>query len=313
MKRSVSAAGKKGLISKIGKDFRANKMIYLMMIPVVAYYIVFCYWPMYGIVISFKNFKPALGILESHWVGLDNFKEFFGSIYFGRTLKNTLRISFANLLFGFPAPIIFAVFLNEIRGRRFKKCIQTITYLPHFISTVVICSVVIQFTNSTGLITNMVNAVTNHQGGLISDANYFLPVYVVSDIWQGFGWGSIVYLAAIAGINQELYEAANIDGASRLKQIWHVTLPGIASTIVIMLILRIGGLMSIGWEKAFLLQSPLTYETSDIISTYVYRKGFQDMDYGYSTAVNLFNSVINCFLVVISNKISRKVSDTSLW
>ena len=313
MKRSVSDAGKKGLISKIGKDFRANKMIYLMMIPVVAYYIVFCYWPMYGIVISFKNFKPALGILESPWVGLDNFKEFFGSIYFGRTLKNTLRISFANLLFGFPAPIIFAVFLNEIRGRRFKKCIQTITYLPHFISTVVICSVVIQFTNSTGLITNMVNAVTNHQGGLISDANYFLPVYVVSDIWQGFGWGSIVYLAAIAGINQELYEAANIDGASRLKQIWHVTLPGIASTIVIMLILRIGGLMSIGWEKAFLLQSPLTYETSDIISTYVYRKGFQDMDYGYSTAVNLFNSVINCFLVVISNKISRKVSDTSLW
>lgn len=311
MKQPASRSSR--ILSIIRKDFANNKIIYLMLIPVIAYYIIFCYWPMYGVVIAFKNFKPALGILQSPWVGFENFSEFFGSVYFGRTLKNTLLISFYSLLFGFPAPIIFAMFLNELRGKYFKRWIQTITYLPHFLSTVVICGLVLQFTNSTGFITSFVNALTPHEGSLIADPSCFRAIYVISDIWAGFGWGSIIYLAAMMGINQELYESAYMDGAGRLKQMWYITLPGIAPTIVIMLILAVGGLMGVGWEKAFLLQSPLTYETSDIISTFVYRKGFQDMDYSYSSAVGLFNSVINCILIIFANTVSRKVSETSLW
>lgn len=311
MKQPASRSSR--ILSIIRKDFANNKIIYLMLIPVIAYYIIFCYWPMYGVVIAFKNFKPALGILQSPWVGFENFSEFFGSVYFGRTLKNTLLISFYSLLFGFPAPIIFAMFLNELRGKYFKRWIQTITYLPHFLSTVVICGLVLQFTNSTGFITSFINALTPHEGSLIADPSCFRAIYVISDIWAGFGWGSIIYLAAMMGINQELYESAYMDGAGRLKQMWYITLPGIAPTIVIMLILAVGGLMGVGWEKAFLLQSPLTYETSDIISTFVYRKGFQDMDYSYSSAVGLFNSVINCILIIFANTVSRKVSETSLW
>lgn len=284
-----------------------------MMLPVVVWYVIFCYWPMYGIVIAFKDFKPALGILGSPWVGMENFREFFGSVYFGRTFRNTLLISIYSLIFGFPAPILFALFLNELRNRHFKRLVQTITYLPHFLSTMIICSLILQFTNSTGFITRLVNTLTLHEGSLIADPSCFRAIYVISGIWSGFGWGSIVYLAAMMGIDQELYESARIDGATRLQQIRYITLPGIVPTVVIMLILKLGGLMGVGWEKAFLLQSPLTYETGDIISTFVYRKGFQDMDYSYSTAVGLFNSVINFILIQVSNAISRRVNETSLW
>lgn len=301
------------LYQVIKKDFNNNKIIYLMLIPVVAWYVIFCYWPMYGVIIAFKEFKPALGIFGSPWVGMENFREFFSSVYFGRTFKNTLLLSFFSLLFGFPAPILFALFLNELRGKYFKRLVQTITYLPHFLSTMVICGLILQFTNSTGFVTRIINTLSMHEGSLIADPSCFRAIYVISDIWAGFGWGSIVYLAAIMGIDQELYESARIDGATRLKQMRYITLPGIVPTVVIMLILALGGLMGIGWEKAFLLQSPLTFETSDIISTFVYRKGFQDMDYSYSSAVGLFNSVINCVLILLANAISRRVSETSLW
>ena len=304
---------KESFYKRLCKDLKSNKIIYIMLIPVVLYYLIFCYWPMYGITIAFKDFKPALGILGSPWVGLENFIEFFNSAYFIRTLKNTLLISFYSLIFGFPAPIIFAIFLNELKSKYYKKTIQTITYLPHFLSMVIICGLILQFTNSTGFITKIVNAFTSHEGSLIADPNCFRTIYVASDIWAGFGWGSIIYLAAMMGINQELYEAASIDGAGKFRQMWHVTLPGITPTIIIMFILAVGNLMGVGWEKTFLLQTPLTYETSDIISTFVYRKGFQDMDYGYSTAVGLFNSIINCMLIIIANAISRKFSETSLW
>lgn len=298
---------------RLKRDFRSNKYIYIMLLPVVVYLCIFSYAPMYGIVIAFKNYKPRLGILESPWVGMKYFKEFTSSMYFGRTLKNTLALSGLNLLFGFMAPIIFAVLLNEIRNMRFKKLVQTITYLPHFITTVIIASLILVFTNSDGFITQIVNTLTGHTGSLIGDKNCFRAIYVISDIWQGFGWGSIVYLATIAGISPELYEAARIDGANKFRQIWHVTLPGMRPTIVTMFILAMGGLMSIGWEKAFLLQTPLTYETSDIISTFVYRKGFEDANYSYSTAVGLFNSVINLILVTTANRLSRKFNETSLW
>ncbi len=263
---------------------------------------------MYGIIVAFKDFKPRLGIIESKWVGLKYFKEFMGSVFFARTLKNTLMLSGLNLLFGFAAPIIFAILLNEVRNVRFKKMVQTITYLPHFITTVIIASLILVFTDSNGFITTIYNYITGHEGSLIGDKNLFRPIYVISDIWQSFGWGSIVYLAAIMGINPELYDAARIDGANKFRQITNVTIPGMLPIIVIMFIMAVGGLMSVGWEKAFLLQSPVTYDTSDIISTFVYRKGFEDMNYSYSTAVGLFNSIINLILLTFANKMSRKVT-----
>ncbi len=302
-----------GFMVRIGKELRMNKYIYLMLLPVIVYLIILNYIPMYGVIIAFKDFKPRLGIMGSPWVGMKYFKEFISSIFFGRTLRNTVILSGLNLVFGFSAPIIFAVLLNEVRNIHFKKTIQTITYLPHFITTVIIASLILVFTNSDGFITQIVNGITGHTGSLIGDKNYFRGIYVISEVWQGFGWGSIVYLAAISGINPELYEAARIDGANKFRQIWNVTLPGIMPTIVIMFIMAVGGLMSIGWEKAFLLQSPVTYETSDIISTFVYRKGFEEMNYSYSTAVGLFNSVINLILLAGANKISQKMNDTSLW
>ena len=287
-------------------DFRKNWLIYLMLVPVIVYLLVFCYAPMYGIVIAFKDFKPRLGIMGSDWVGLKYFKEFVGSVFFGRTLKNTLMLSGLNLLFGFCAPIVFAIL-------RFKKVVQTVTYLPHFITTVIIASLILIFTDSDGFITQIANSIIGHEGSLIGDKHMFRPIYVISDIWQSFGWGSIVYLAAIMGINPELYEAARIDGANKFKQIIHVTLPGMLPIIVIMFIMAVGGLMNVGWEKAFLLQSPVTYDTSDIISTFVYRKGFEDMNYSYSAAVGLFNSVINLILLAGANFMSRKVNGNSLW
>lgn len=294
-------------------DFRKNWLIYLMLVPVIVYLLVFCYAPMYGIVIAFKDFKPRLGIMGSDWVGLKYFKEFVGSVFFGRTLKNTLMLSGLNLLFGFCAPIVFAILLNEVRNLRFKKVVQTVTYLPHFITTVIIASLILIFTDSDGFITQIVNSIIGHEGSLIGDKHMFRPIYVISDIWQSFGWGSIVYLAAIMGINPELYDAARIDGANKFKQIIHVTLPGMLPIIVIMFIMAVGGLMNVGWEKAFLLQSPVTYDTSDIISTFVYRKGFEDMNYSYSAAVGLFNSVINLILLAGANFMSRKVNGNSLW
>ena len=294
-------------------DFRKNWLIYLMLVPVIVYLLIFCYAPMYGIVIAFKDFKPRLGIMGSDWVGLKYFKEFVGSVFFGRTFKNTLMLSGLNLLFGFCAPIVFAILLNEVRNLRFKKVVQTVTYLPHFITTVIIASLILIFTDSDGFITQIVNSIIGHEGSLIGDKHMFRPIYVISDIWQSFGWGSIVYLAAIMGINPELYEAARIDGANKFKQIIHVTLPGMLPIIVIMFIMAVGGLMNVGWEKAFLLQSPVTYDTSDIISTFVYRKGFEDMSYSYSAAVGLFNSVINLILLAGANFMSRKVNGNSLW
>lgn len=294
-------------------DFRKNWLIYLMLVPVIVYLLIFCYAPMYGIVIAFKDFKPRLGIMGSDWVGLKYFKEFVGSVFFGRTFKNTLMLSGLNLLFGFCAPIVFAILLNEVRNLRFKKVVQTVTYLPHFITTVIIASLILIFTDSDGFITQIANSIIGHEGSLIGDKHMFRPIYVISDIWQSFGWGSIVYLAAIMGINPELYEAARIDGANKFKQIIHVTLPGMLPIIVIMFIMAVGGLMNVGWEKAFLLQSPVTYDTSDIISTFVYRKGFEDMNYSYSAAVGLFNSVINLILLAGANFMSRKVNGNSLW
>lgn len=298
---------------RLGHDLVRNKNLYLMLLPVIIYYIVFSYYPMYGAQIAFKDFSPKLGIEGSPFVGLDNFISFFDSIYIGRLLRNTLVINFLNLILGFPAPIILAISLNEVRKVGFKKVVQTITYLPHFISIVVISGMILEFTSTNGFITNIFTYFGYPQKNLMMDPAMFKPIYVISGIWQNVGWDSIIYLAAISSINSELYEAAKIDGAGKLKQMLYVTLPGIKPTIITMLILRLGSMMSLGYEKIILLYNASIYETSDVISTYVYRKGLLDMDYSYSTAVGLLNSAINIMLLITANYVSKKVNDDSLW
>lgn len=300
-------------ISALRRDMRRNKAVYLLALPVIAYFLVFCYLPMGGIVVAFQKYNIAKGIGGSRFIGLDNFRSFFGSYYFGRLLSNTFLLSFYNLLFGFPVPILLALMLNEVRSRAFKRTVQTVSYMPYFISLVVVCGLIVDFTNAGGVITNLLGFFGMEQKSLLGDLRYFRPIYVISEIWRNMGYSSIVYLAALAAIDQELYEAAVMDGASRLRQTWHITLPGIAPTIIIMLILRVGTLFAIGFEKVLLLYNPATYKTADIISTFVYRKAFEDFNYGLSTAVELFNSVINCTLLVATNWLSRRFSSTSLF
>jgi len=304
---------KSSFINTVVRDFVVNKYIYIMLIPVILYYVVFHYAPMYGAIIAFKNFSPSKGILRSEWVGLANFIDFFGSFYFIRILKNTLLISFYQLLFGFPAPIIMALLLNEIKNRRFKSLIQTATYLPHFISIVVICGIIIDFTSSRGVITNIAAFFGGESTNLLMRPELFRTIYVSSDIWQSVGWGSIIYLAALSGIDEQMYEAAKIDGANRWRQVISITIPGIMPTIIILLILRMGQIMNVGFEKIILLYNSVTYETSDVISSFVYRKGLLEFNYSYSAAVGLFNSVINFILLLTANWLSRKVNETSLW
>lgn len=269
---------------------------------------------MYGLIIAFMDYSPRRGISGSDWVGLQHFISFFQSIYFKRLLGNTLKISLATIVFGFPAPIILALLMNELRSKKFSRITQTITYMPHFISTVVICSMIREFIKPEGFITQILVHLFNYSGkNLLNGPENFLPIYVISDIWQGIGWGSIVYLAALTAVDTELYEAAQIDGAGRWKQMLHITLPGIMPTIIIMLIMRLGQVMSVGYEKIILLYNEGIYETADVISTYVYRMGLVDRQYSFSAAVGLFNSVVNFVLVILANHISKKVSDTSLW
>ena len=268
---------------------------------------------MYGTIIAFKNFTPAKGIMNSPWAGLQHFKNFFSSVYFGRVLKNTLIISITQLIFGFPAPIILALLINELRNRAFSRTVQTIGYMPHFISLVVLCGMIKQFTSDSGFITLLLSHVGLKKQTMLNQSGLFVPIYVISGIWQNMGWGSIIYLAALTGIDPELYDAAKIDGAGRWKQTLYVTIPCLLPTIIILLILRTGNILSVGSEKIILLYNPAIYKTSDVISSYVYRQGLLNSDWSYSTAVGLFNSVVNFALVVTVNKISRKTSEISLW
>jgi len=294
-------------------DWKKHWQLYVMLIPLLVFYFVWAYGPMYGIQIAFKDFAPRKGISGSAWVGMQNFISFFNSAYAWRVIRNTLIINFWNLLFGFPLPIIFALMLNEIRRNGFKRLVQTITYMPYFISLVIICGILVDFCASDGVFAEIGKIFGLAPVNLLGDAKYFRTVYVSSEIWQNLGWNSILFISALTAINLELFEAATIDGAGRLKQIWHVTLPGILPTIAIILVLRIGSMMSIGFEKIILLYNGLTYETADVISSFVYRKGIIDMDFGYATAVGLFNSAVNFVLVIFANKASAALTETSLW
>lgn len=295
------------------RDIRLNKQVYLMLLPVLAYFIIFCYMPMYGAQIAFKNFSPMKGIWESTWVGFDHFEKFLNGVYFTRLLRNTFLINVYDVIFGFPAPVILALMINEVRNRFFKSTVQTISYMPHFISTVVMCNILTDFLNRNGLINNILNWFGIESIPFLQQNEWFRTVFVSSSIWQGVGWASIIYLSAISSIDQEQFEAAIVDGASRIKQALYITLPNIMPTVVIMLILRIGNMMNVGLEKVMLLYNPLTYDTADVISTYVYRKGILEADFSFSTAVGLFNSVINFVLLVVVNAWSKKATQTSLW
>ncbi|TMC70152.1 MAG: sugar ABC transporter permease [Chloroflexi bacterium] len=295
----------------MARDLARNKHVYLMLLPVVVYYLVFHYLPMYGAAIAFQDFNPVKGIFGSKWVGLENFQDFFSSFYFSRLMFNTIAINVLDLIFGFPAPIILALLINELRWNPFKRLVQTVTYLPHFISVIVVVGMLFDFLARDGLV-NQVLA-TGDPIAFMQSPDWFRQLYVGSGIWQHVGWGSIVYLAAIATIDPQLYDAAKVDGADRFRQMWHITLPGIMSTIVILLILRMGSLMSVGFEKIILMYNPLTYETADVISTYVFRRGILQADFSFSAAVGLFNSVINFGLLLAANRISRRLTEHSLW
>jgi len=295
--------------NRLIRDIRFNPSAYILVAVVLAYYITFHYLPMYGVIIAFKDFSPGLGIMGSEWVGLEHFKLFFGSDYAWRVIRNTLQISFYTLIWGFPAPIMLALLINEVRHIGFKKIVQTFSYLPHFISTVVICGMLVDFCSRDGLFSIMFGIHDN----LLTLPQHFKTIFVASGIWESMGWNTIIYLAALTGIDTSLYEAAKIDGAGRLRQTLSVTLPGIMPTIVTLFILQIGRVMNVGFEKIILLYNPLTYETADVISSFVYRKGLIEFNYGYSTAVGLFNSVINFSMVIFANRLSRKVNETSLW
>lgn len=300
-------------VKALKKDWKRNKVLYLLFLPVLAFYIIFHYLPLFGIVIAFERFNPTKGFFGSAWVGLMWFKRFFNSYYFTRLLKNTLLISLKDILIGFPAPIILALLLNELRGKYFKKTIQTISYMPYFISVVVMSKLIIDFFSSTGAVTMFLSLFGMKPTNMLGDNKFFQSILVGTNLWQYCGFNSIIYLAAIAGVDPELYDAAVMDGANRWKQTLHITLPGISTTIIILLIMRLGNLFSVGYEKIILLYSPAVYETADTISTFVYRSGIGDANYSYSTAVNLFNSVMNFILLISFNALSRKVSEKSLF
>lgn len=298
---------------RLKRDMRANWSIYLMALPFLAYFIIFHYIPMGGVLMAFQDFSIKKGIFGSRWVGLQQFQTFFNSPYFTRTLTNTLLISFYGLLFSFPFPIIFALCLNEVRNKHFKKITQTISYLPYFISVVVVVAILNDFSKANGVLTQLAAALGDNGGALISRPEWFRTLYIGSNMWQHLGYNSIIFISALASIDPELYEAAVIDGAGRWKQTLYITLPGIASTIVVLLILRLGQIMSVGYEKIILMYGPATYETADVISSYMYRVGIQDSNYSYSTAINLFNSIINFIILFVANTFSKKIGDTSLW
>lgn len=302
------------LVSGWRHDFLMNKWLYLLAIPIVVYFFIFNYVPMGGLLMAFEDYKPQRGLFGSEWVGFEHFVEFFTGPNFFNIFRNTLVIGLLGLFISFPLSIVFALLLNEIHVTPFKKTVQTISYMPYFISMVVICGLVTEFCSSRGVITEfMVTVFGIERQNLLTNPNYFWAIYIVSDLWQNLGYSSIIFVAAITSASMELHEAAALDGASRLQRVVHVTIPCIMPTIVTMLILKCGTILGVGFEKILLLYNPSIYSTADVISSHVQRLGIEQAQYGYSTAVGLFNSVIGTILLVISNALSRKFAETSIF
>lgn len=300
--------------SRLVDDVKKNWILYLMILPVAVYFLIFAFAPMSGILLAFKDFKVKLGVFGSPWVGFQYFERFFNSFNFQLLLKNTIGISLYSLVIGFPIPIIFALLLNYLRSKRLKKTLQMVSYAPYFISTVVICGMLVIFMDkNTGVFNQIITALGGEALDFLSKPEYFKSIYVGSGVWQTMGYSSIIYISALSGVDPTLHEAAIMDGATKVKRIIHIDLPSIKSTIVILLILQLGSLMNVGFEKVFLLQNDLNMRASDVINTYVYRVGLVQNNYSYSTAVGLFNSVINMALVVVANTLSKKFANESLW
>lgn len=299
---------------KIWNQVKRDYELYLFLLPIIIIYLVFKYYPMYGIQIAFKDFSPSRGIWGSEWVGFKHFIDFFDSYNFWTIMTNTLTLSVLSLVFSFPAPIIIAIMLNQMLAKRYKKIVQTVIYAPHFISTVVLVGMLNVFLSpNSGIVNHIITLFGGDPIMFLADEGWFRPLYILSGVWQETGFATIIYLAALAGVNPELHEAAIMDGASKWKRVMHVDIPSILPTIVILLILALGNIMGIGFEKAFLMQNDLNYATSNIIPTYVYEIGIQKAQYSFSTAIGLFNSVVNIILIITVNRIAKKLTETSLW
>lgn len=310
MKKKQKNTNKTPLFKAIKRD----KYLLLMVMPCVLYFLIFHYLPMAWNIVAFQKYSIRRGILGSEWVGLQNFKRFFESPYAFRVIRNTFVLSFMDLVFGFPVPVIFALLLNEVKNKTVKKAVQTFSYLPHFISVVAVVGIMKIILNPTdGIVNMLIGKLGGTPVNFFSEASAFRWLYVISNIWQNFGWDSIIYFAAISGVSPDLYEAAIVDGAGRWKKMWYVTLPCISPTIIVLLIMRIGWLLSVGFEKIILMYNESTYETADVISTYVYRAGLLNADFSYGTAIGLFNCLVSLCLVLFANYVSRKVSDTALF
>lgn len=311
--KNVSRPGKFSFAS-VGRGIFKSRYLYIIFVPVILYYIIFHYLPMYGLLIAFQEYNPFKGIWGSKWVGLKHVESFIKSVFFWRLLRNTIAINIYGMVVGFPAPIILALMMNEIRNNAFKKTIQTTVYLPNFISTVVVCGMIVSFLSpSSGIVNALITTLGGQPIHFLAEPAWFWTIYVWSGVWQSAGWGSIIYLAALAGLDPTLYEAAIVDGASSWKRLWHITIPGIMPTIIIMLIMNMGSIFSVGYEKIILLYNANTYPTADVINTYVYRRGILKADFSYTTAISFFNNIINFIMLVTVNKIARKVGETSLW
>ena len=294
------------------KALNKNKYLMILVMPAFIYFFIFMYVPMYGLVIAFQDFNMA-DMFGSQWVVLKWFKEFFDSIYFYRLIKNTVLLSFLGILFSFPIPIVFALCLNELKTGAYKKIVQTVSYLPYFISVVILVGLMENMLAGDGVVNNIIASLGYNQINFMDSSVWFRPLYIGSGIWQGFGFGSIIYLSALSGVNTELYESAVIDGARILQKMWHVSIPGIKNTIIILLILSVGSLMSVGTDKVLLMYSPKIYDVSDVIGTYVYRRGIVGAEFSFSAAVNMFNSLVNFGLMITANALSRKYSEACIW
>nr|WP_296458341.1 ABC transporter permease subunit [uncultured Acetatifactor sp.] len=312
--QTLAGKSRESFSVRLGKNIRKNWILYVMILPVLVYYIVFAYAPMYGVQLAFKNYRVKDGIFGSPWVGFDHFKRFFSAYNFKQLLMNTLGISVYSILVGFPIPIIFALMLNYVKNKHLKKTVQMVSYAPYFISTVVMCGMITIFMSTDSGIFNIIRGFLGMEPvDALSKPGWFKSIYVWSGVWQGMGWSSIIYISALSGVDMQLHEAAIVDGATKLQRILHVDLPSIKPTIIMLLILQMGSLMGVGFEKVFLLQNTLNKSTASVISTYVYEVGLINSDYGYSTAVGLFNSVINVVLIVTANQLSKRLADESLF
>lgn len=312
--RPLIKSRRNAFLETAGRSFKKHWQLYLLIIPPALYFLIFKYYPILNAVLAFKDYNVTKGIWGSPWVGFKNFQLFFENPLFWTLVKNTIFISGYLLIVGFPIPILLALAINEVRHTRFKKLVQLVTFAPYFISTVVMVSIIMLFLAPR---LGFVNVVMNHMGmdsiNFLGEPGMFRSIYVWSDIWQTAGYYSVIFLAALAGVDPSLYEAAKVDGASRFQKIWHVDLPGILPTIIVVLILNVGNVMAIGFEKVYLLQNPLNTVNSEIIATYVYKVGLLNANYSFATAVGLFNSVINLFLLIVVNSLAKRFSNNSIW